>query len=68
MQLKLSHLIFQVILPVHLVVGYIKVVIGVVVFKHTAGDRGGRQRNQSPSYPVFETFVEYVESFKSMFF
>lgn len=39
MQLTLSHLIFQVILPVHLVVGYIKVVIGVVVFKHTAGDR-----------------------------
>lgn len=45
-QLRGSHLVLQVILSVHLMVGHVKVVIGVVVLKHTAG--GEREEESTP--------------------
>lgn len=41
---------------------------GRCIQTHSWRQRGGGQRNRSPSCPVFETFVECVESFKSMLF
>lgn len=52
-----SHLVLQVILPVHLVIRDVKVVIGVIVLEHAAGGgRQGRQKNPSPSYPTVLIF------------
>lgn len=45
-----SHLVLQVILPVHLMVRDVKVVIGVVVLKHTAGGRDGDDRKINPHH------------------
>ncbi len=38
-QQQSSHLVLQIILPVHLVVGDVKVIVGVVVVKHAAGGK-----------------------------
>lgn len=40
-----SHLVLQVILSVHLMVGHVEIVIGVVVFKDAAG--GEREEEQT---------------------
>lgn len=50
-----SHLVLQVILPVHLVVRDVEVVIGVVVLKHTAG--GKMEEESIPSYPTVLIFL-----------
>lgn len=57
-QQGVSHLILQVVLSVHLMIGSIKIVIGVIVVKHTAGRRStNRTLNQGGFLDVPTSFI-----------